>query len=117
VVQNTHQDGIKKLALAQERTKELEDQVLKESLKRHKLALEHQKAAIEANGEHNRSSVELRAALGFVFGRVGMQDKDVPKGIQLVDQIAHIQVASKELAVALCLFDQKMREQTESHRH
>ena len=75
-MQNTHQDGIKKLALAQERTKELEDQVLKESLKRHKLALEHQKAAIEANSEHNRSLVELRAALGFVFGRVGMQDKE-----------------------------------------
>ena len=51
MVSNTHQGGIKKLALAQERIKELEDQVLKESLKRHKLALELQKASIETNRE------------------------------------------------------------------
>lgn len=59
--------------------KKLEDQILKEALKKHQMALEHQKDMVEVTQKHNRNLADMRAALGFVFGKMGLKDYDVPR--------------------------------------
>ena len=52
--------------------------------------MEHEKAAIEANNRYNKKLVDLRNALGYVFGRIGMKENEVPNEIQIIDQIDNI---------------------------
>ena len=61
--------------------RDLEDQILKENLKKHKMNLEHQQDIILMEKKHQKALSDMRTALGFIFGQIGLQENQVPKDI------------------------------------
>ena len=58
----------------------------------------------------------MKTALGFIFGKIGLQENQVPKDIQLYDSIDQIQMTDKELVKALVLYYQKFTEKTSQYQ-
>ena len=78
----------------------------------YRMELEQKQKILEMSQKYDRQLRDMRACLGFLFGRVGMQKEDVPKWLaeKLVDSYAPLRnkMASKELYSALGTFEARL---------
>eukprot|EP00347_Sterkiella_histriomuscorum_P011319 403372907 len=89
----------------EKRMHEMEEEVTKVSLDRYKVELEQKQRFLKMTKKYDEQLRDMRHCLGYVFGRIGLQD--VPDFLKedLAASISEVRIENKELVKAMSSFE------------
>eukprot|EP00347_Sterkiella_histriomuscorum_P014634 403360130 len=89
----------------EKRMHEMEEEVTKVSLDRYKVELEQKQRFLKMTKKYDEQMRDMRHCLGYVFGRIGLQD--VPDFLKedLAASISEVRIENKELVKAMSSFE------------